>query len=42
MKYSDLKSIYNYFSESGEDYSVVWRNCKHWAKEVYNKIKSKY
>ena len=42
MKYSDLKSIYNYFSESSEDYDIVWSNCKHWAKEVYNKIKSKY
>ena len=42
MKYSDLKRIYNDFSEKSADYDIVWRNCKHWAKEVYNKIKFIY
>ena len=42
MNFSNLKSIYNFYSESGDNYSLVWKNCKHWAKEVYNEIKRSY
>ena len=42
MNFSNLKSIYNFYSESGDNYSLVWKNCKHWSKEVYNEIKRRY
>ena len=42
MNYSNLKNIYNSYSQGSEKYSLVWKNCKHWAKEVYNEIKRKY
>ena len=42
MNFLDLENIYYSFEESKMDYSLVWRNCKHWAQEVYYEIKNKY